>query len=303
MSVEPAIRPSDVPETDILACDALVVGGGPAGMEAARVAAKRGHQVVLYEKASWLGGLLPVASMVKHLETLDILTFVKYLETQIKKEGVRIHLKKEVTPEIVRQEKPDVLVLAAGAAYTKFHLPGGDGRKVLTPGGLHQQLKFFLKFFSPTTLEKLTRIWMPVGKTVVVTGGTLHGCELAEFLTKRQRKVTLIHNGPASELGEGMTGDDLMNLWPWMEKKGVVINADVQYREVTDRGLVVTDPDGRERLIEVDNVCTTQDFAPNYEALGRLGQLVPETYNVGSSEKPGLIVDAMREGARVGYAI
>ncbi|GFE56327.1 FAD-dependent oxidoreductase [Geobacter sp. AOG1] len=281
----------------------LVVGGGPAGMEAARVAAQRGHDVVLYEKAGWLGGLLPVASMVKHLETVDIMTFVKYLETQIRKEGVKIHLKEEVTPAIVKKENPDVLVVAAGSAYTKFHCPGNDNRKVLTPGGLHKQMKFFLKFFSPMTMAKLTKIWMPVGKEVVVTGGKLHGCELTEFLTQRGRKVTMVHNGPAEELGEGMTGDDLMNLWPWMERKGILINSDVTYREVNNRGLVITDKDGKERLIEVNNVCTTQEFAPNNEIVQKLGGLVKEVYNVGSSEKPGLIVDAMREGAKIGYAI
>jgi 2,4-dienoyl-CoA reductase-like NADH-dependent reductase (Old Yellow Enzyme family)/thioredoxin reductase len=281
----------------------LVVGGGPAGMEAARVAALRGHEVVLYEKASWLGGLLPVASMVKHLETVDILTFVKYLKTQIEKEGVKVHLKTEVTPAVIAKEHPDVLVVAAGSAYTKFQVPGGTRRKVLTPGDLHHQLKFFLKFLSPITLEKLTRIWMPVSKNVVVTGGTLHGCELTEFLTKRKRKVTMVHNGPAAELGEGMTGDDLMNLWPWMKKKQIPIITDVQFKEVTGRGLVITDKDGEERLLEAGNICATQEFAPNREIMARLGHLVKEVYNVGSSEKPGLIVDAMREGCKVGLKI
>lgn len=281
----------------------MVVGGGPAGMEAARVAAKRGHEVVLYEKAGWLGGLLPVASMVKHLETVDIMTFVKYLETQIRKEGVRVQLKTEVTPAVVAKEKPDVLVVAAGASYTKFHCPGNAGKKVLTPGALHQRLKFFLKFFSPLTMAKLTKVWMPVGKEVVVTGGKLHGCELAEFLTQRGRKVRMVHNGPASELGEGMTGDDLMNLWPWMEKKGILIDTDVSYREVSARGLLIADQDGKERLLEVDNVCTTQEFSPNLELMDRLGHLVKEVHNVGSSDQPGLIVDAMREGCKVGLKI
>ena len=281
----------------------LVVGGGPAGMEAARVAAKRGHSVVLYEKASYLGGLLPMASIVKELEAVDIMTFVKYLETQIRKEGVKVHLKTEVDAAVIKREKPDAVIIAAGAAHTKLDIPGGDNGKVLTAAKLHKQLKFFLKYLSPIQLEKLTKIWMPVGKKVAVTGGTLHGCELAEFLTKRGRQVTMVHNGPKTELGKGMTIDDLENLWPWLKKKGVPIEPDVKYIRVVDKGLVIGTKDGKERTLDANNICTTQDFVPNIELADRLKGLVAEVYNIGSSSEPGLIVDAMRDGARIGLAI
>ena len=281
----------------------LVVGGGPAGMEAARVAAKRGHNVVLYEKASYLGGLLPMASIVKELEAVDIMTFVKYLETQLRKEGVTVHLKTEVDADVIKREKPDAVIIAAGAAHTTFKIPGGDNSKVLTAAKLHKQLKFFLKYLSPMQLEKLTKIWMPVGKKVAVTGGTLHGCELTEFLTKRNRQVTMVHNGPREELGKGMTIDDLENLWPWLKKKGVPIEADVKYIRVTDTGLVVGTKDGNQKTIDAKNICTTQDFVPNTELVSKLKGLVPEVYNIGSSSEPGLIVDAMRDGAKIGYAI
>ena len=207
-----------------------------------------------------------------------------------------------MTAEVIKQENPDVLIIAAGASHTTFQVPGGDQGNVLTAGKLHKQLKFFLKFFSPMTLEKLTKIWMPVGKTVAVTGGTLHGCELTEFLTKRNRKVTMVHNGPKKELGEGMTIDDLENLWPWLEKKGVLIDTDVKYVKVTNKGLVIA-KDGKERTVEAANICTSQDFAPNNELVKEIGKLVKETYNIGSSCEPGLIVDAMRDGAKIGLAV
>jgi 2,4-dienoyl-CoA reductase (NADPH2) len=281
----------------------LVVGGGPSGMEAARVAAKRGHDVVLYEKASYLGGLLPMASIVKELEAVDIMTFVKYLATQLRKEGVTVRLNTEVDADVIKREKPDAVVVAAGAAHTTFNVSGGDNRKVLTAAKLHKQLKFFLKYFTPMQLEKLTKIWMPVGKKAVVTGGTLHGCELTEFLTKRNRRVTMVHNGPKAELGNGMTIDDLENLWPWLRRKGVPILADVNYVRVEDAGLVIEDEEGNMRTLDANNICTTQDFVPNTELASRLRGLVPEVYNIGSSNEPGLIVDAMREGARTGLAI
>jgi thioredoxin reductase len=244
-----------------------------------------------------------MASIVKELETVDIMTFVKYLETQLRKEGVTVHLKTEVDADVIKREKPDAVIVAAGAAHTTFKVPGGDSRKVLTAAKLHKQLKFFLKYLSPTQLEKLTKLWMPVGKNVVVTGGTLHGCELAEFLTKRNRKVTMVHNGPKEELGKGMTIDDLENLWPWLKRKGVPIEADVKYIRVVDNGLVVGTKDGKEKTLDANNICTTQDFVPNTDLVSKLKGLVPEVYNIGSSNEPGLIVDAMREGAKIGYAI
>ena len=281
----------------------IVVGGGPSGMEAARLAAKRGHDVSLYEKESHLGGLIPMAAIVKDLETDDMARFIRYQETQLKKEGVKVHLKTELKADLLARENPQVLIFAAGAAHTSFNIPGGDNPKVLSAEKLHKQLKFFKKFFSSSALQKLTKLYMPVGKTVVVVGGTLHGCELAEFLVKRNRNVTMVHNGPASELGDGMTVDDLENLWPWFRKKNVRILTDVRYERVTDDGLVVTTKEGASETLKADNVITTQDFASNPELFESLKAMTPESYNIGSSNIPGLIVDAMRDGAQIGLAI
>jgi 2,4-dienoyl-CoA reductase (NADPH2) len=281
----------------------LVVGGGPSGMEAARVAARRGHDVVLYEKGSYLGGLIPVAAIVKDLETEDLTLFVKYLATQLKKEGVRVHLKSEVTPDVVKRESPDALIIAAGAAHTKFDLPGADSPKVVQTEKLHGMLKFFLKFFTSAQMEKLSRIWMPVGKTVVVMGGTLHGCELAEYLTKRKRKVVMVHDGPEEELGDRMTIDDLDNLWPWLKQNHVPIWAGVEYQKITSEGLEVSLKDKRKYVMKGKNIITTQDWGPNTSIAEQLKGLVAETHVIGSCKEPGLIVDAMREGAKVGLAI
>jgi thioredoxin reductase len=144
---------------------------------------------------------------------------------------------------------------------------------------------------------------MPVGKSVVVMGGTLHGCELAEFLTKRGRRVVIVHDGPASELGDGMTVDDLENLWPWFKQRHVPIWAGAQYREIVGAGLKMQMPDKRVFILEGKNVITTQDWGPNTGLIEELSGLVDETHVIGSCHEPGLIVDAIREGALVGYAI
>ena len=281
----------------------LVVGGGPGGMEAARLAAHRGHEVVLYEKGPYLGGLMLLAAIVKDLETTDITDHAKYLETQLKKEKVTVHMRKAVTPEVVRAERPDVLVLAAGAVHTTFDLPGAGNGKVIQTEKLHGMLKTALRFLSPAQVERLSKWWMPVGKSVVILGGKLHGCELAEFLTKRGRQVVIAHDGPASELGEGMTIDDLENLWPWFKQKKVPIWTDAAYREIVEEGMKIQVADKRVFVLPGKNIMTTQDWGPNTKLIEELSGLGIETHVIGSAKDPGWIVDAIREGALVGYSI
>ena len=281
----------------------LVAGGGPAGMEAARLAARRGHEVVLYEKNSRLGGLVPLAAVVKDLETEDIIGHVRYWEVQLQKEKVTVRLNQALTPALVRAENPDVLVLAAGASHTIFDLPGAGSRRVLQTGKLHGMLQAVLHFLTPVQVQKLSRIWMPVAKSVVIAGGKLHGCELAEFLAKRGRKVVIAHNGPASELGEGMTRDDLENLWPWFKQKHVAVWSDAAYREIVDEGLKIQIPDRRVFVLHGKSILTTQDLGPNTKVLEQLAKLVGETHVIGSCKEPGLIVDAVREGVLAGCAI
>jgi len=281
----------------------LVVGGGPGGMEAARVAAERGHDVVLYEKGSYMGGLEPLAAMVKDLETEDMMGHVKYLETQLKKDKVTIRMNKAVTADVIRAEKPDVVVLATGAAHTEFNLKGANSGKFIPTQKLHGMLKTALKFFNPAQMEKLSKLWMPVGSSVVIMGGTLHGCELAEFLTKRGRKVVIAHDGPESELGEGIYRDDQENLWPWFKLKHVPIWTDCSYLEIVDAGLKIQVPDKRIFTLRGKSVLTTQDWGPNTELVAELEKMGIETHVIGSAKDPGWIVDAVREGVLVGSAI
>jgi 2,4-dienoyl-CoA reductase (NADPH2) len=281
----------------------LVVGGGPAGMEAARLAARRGHEVVLYEEGFRLGGLVPLAAIVKDLETEDTIGYIRYLEAQLIRGKVKVHLRASATPDIVRAEKPDVLVIAAGAGHTQFDIPGAAGGKILRTEKLHGLLKTAMRFFTPVQIQKLSRWWIPVAKSVVIMGGKLHGCELAEFLAKRGRKVVIAHDGPASELGSGMTKDDLENLWPWFKQKHVAVWTHAAYREIVREGLKIQIPDKRVYVLKGKHILNTQDWGPNTKLIKALAGLVAETHIIGSCKEPGLIVDAVRDGALIGYEI
>ncbi len=281
----------------------MVIGGGPAGMEAARQAARRGHQVTLVERRTYLGGLVPLAAIVKDLETDDLTLFVRYLATQLKKEGVTVRLGTEITPDNIKQEHPDALIIATGAAHAPFDLPGADSAMVVDTAKLHNTLSFMLKFLSSAQIAKLTKLWMPVAGSVVVLGGTLHGCELAEFLTKRGRRVIMAHNGAADELGDKMTIDDLENLWPWLKQKGVSVWSGVNYERIDPKGVEISLKDQRKLILPGKNVITTQDWSPAFETIDSFTGLASEIHVIGSCKNPGLIVDAVREGAQIGLSI
>ncbi|MCJ7605333.1 MAG: FAD-dependent oxidoreductase, partial [Dehalococcoidales bacterium] len=279
----------------------LVVGAGPSGMEAARVAAVRGHEVSLYDKQPKLGGLIPLAGMLKEVEVDDMMDWVRWFDTQFTKLGVKKHLGQEVTPEIVSQMKPDVIIVAAGGRHTVPDIPGFSGAGVTTSARLHKQLKAFLKFFKPQTLASLTRLYLPVGKKVIVIGGKIQGCETAEFLVKRGRDVTIVD--AADALGEGMTGDDKYLLFPWFDRKGVKQYLGVTYRDMEKGTITVTTKDGKEETLAADTIVTAMPLESNDEMMERFKDKAPEVYFIGDCPEPGLIAEATAAGALTASAI
>jgi 2,4-dienoyl-CoA reductase (NADPH2) len=278
----------------------LVVGGGPSGMEAARVAALRGHKVTLCEKSSKLGGLLPLASLLKEIETDELLALIKYLDRQMTKAGVNVRLNTEVTPALIAQLKPDVVILAAGGIDSTMDVPGVNGKNVVTGAKLHGQLKFYSRFFGPKTLARLTKVWMPIGKSVVVIGGTIHGCELAEFLIKRGRKVTIVHSG--TEIGEGMTGDDQFQFLRWIAEKDAVIYTGATIGKITEKGVTIK-IGGKEQTLSADTIAFALPLQFNPALQQQLAGKFTEIYAIGDCNEPHLIADAIAGGSRIGHSI
>ena len=245
---------------------------------------------------------MPLAAMVKGFTREDVLSLVQYFKIQLAKLGVDVRLNREVNRSVIEEVKPDVLVIAAGAVHNVPDLSGINRRNVVTGRALHRQLKTYLRFFGPRLLRWLTKFWMPVGKRVIIMGGNIQGCQVAELLVKRGRKVTIVET--TEEIGYGLLEIFVKpHLLNWLVEKGVTMMAGVKYEEITDKGLTITTGDGKRQTIEADTIVTALPLLPNTEFVKSLEGSVPEIYTIGDCKEPHLTVDAIADGARIARAI
>ena len=242
-----------------------------------------------------------MAAMVKGLEVEDLPAIVTYLKGQIKKLGVDIRLGKKADAAMIEGLKPDVLILATGGIPTLPNIPGINNPIVVNPVDLHRRLKFFLRFVGPGTLRWLTKFYLPIGKRVVIIGGGINGCELAEFMVKKGRQVTIVDT--AETLGEGMIHHLRNQLFWWFRKRGVVMLPGVQPVEITNKGLVILTKEGYKQTIEADSIIPANPMKPNKELLKVLEGKVIEVYAIGDCREPHLIVDAIAGGFRTARSI
>ncbi|MFC1992596.1 FAD-dependent oxidoreductase [Chloroflexota bacterium] len=281
----------------------MVVGGGVAGMEAARIATLRGHDVSLYDRESKLGGLLPLASLIKGLEVEDLPAITRYFKTQLTKLGVKVNLGMEVNQALVDTIKPDAVVVATGGVPTIPSVPGIQGRNVLSSAELHRRVKTPLRLFGPRFLGWLTKFYLPIGKRVIVMGGSIQGCETAEFLVKRGRKVTVVET--SDQMATGIPAWYTQSLLHWFSQKGVRTMTGVKYEQITDKGLTLTTKDGKKETIEADTIVVTMLTKPNTELLDAIKEKVPEVYTAGGAKGPesNLIVECTAEARGVGCSV
>ena len=280
----------------------VVVGGGPAGMEAARVAALRGHRVTLYEKEGRLGGLLPLATMIKGTEIEDLPQINRYLERQVRQAGVRVCCGTEVTAALIEREKPDAVVIAGGGLPAVPNLPGIDKPHVVSTQTLHKQSKFFMKLFGPQLLRRLSRFYLPIGKRVIIIGGSIQGCETAEFLVKLGRKVTVLE--PSDELGVGVPSFYRPRLLWWLAKNGVFMLSGVTINKITDGGIAIITKEGERKELTADTIMAVIPPNPNKALFESLRGKIPEIHLIGDAKgESQYILGAVSDGAEIARLI
>jgi NADPH-dependent 2,4-dienoyl-CoA reductase/sulfur reductase-like enzyme len=215
-----------------------------------------------------------------------------------------VELGKEATAESIAAMKPDAVILATGGVLQAPELAGGAKakKKVVTTPALHKQVKPYLRRFGPRFLGWATHYYLPgMGKNVIVVGAGLHGLEVAEYLAKRGRKVTVLE--PTDVIGEGVIDFRLGLTMDWFPTKGVRVITGVKNLVVTDKGVAFDDADGRHVELEADTVMPTAPLKPNDKLYKALEGKVPELYLIGDGKEAGMIVHAVRSGFQTAKAL
>lgn len=275
----------------------VVVGAGPGGLEAARLAALRGHRVTLFEREHQLGGSLVWAAMV-HPENAPFLAF---LLREVARLPIEIRRGRALAPEGVRALAPDAVVVATGGRVVVPVIPGDDRRHVKSGPQLRQLVRPAARWLSPTQLRSATRVWMPFGKRVVVVGADLAALELAELLAVRGRRVTIVERGErlAPEVGLKRLTEHMDAL----DRLGVAVNTGVAYEEITERGIAIRPERGARHEIAADTVVLAGELEADTAFFDAVKGEVPEAYTVGDCTGLGLIRKATEEATRVAAAL
>lgn len=256
----------------------MVVGAGPGGLECAITAAKRGHQVSVYDRKDKAGGQLLSAS--KEVGSGKVfLELVDYYKTQIEKFDVTLRLNTEVTPKLCEVEVPDVVVLATGAdiAPTLWRLNGHP--KVLSAFDV---------------LEKGAE----TGKKIVVLGGDRMGLLAAEALGADGKAVSVVEE-------RERIGWDVIPTWKWRHDKwikefSIQVYAAARVEEVSERGVRIRNREGEKSLIEADTIVQAGPRKAQQDLLGLIEFSVDELYIIGDAVRPRSIHNAIHEGFKIG---
>jgi NADPH-dependent 2,4-dienoyl-CoA reductase/sulfur reductase-like enzyme len=269
-----AFRTANVPKK------VWVVGGGPAGLKAAEIAAKRGHQVILFEKQKELGGQFVLAAIPPGKQVLN--EFTRQLINETRKLPLEIRLGKVFDETFLEKEKPDVLILATGAIPSPPPIEGIGSCPVFSPGEA---------LSSPDKL----------GERVLIIGGGGIGAETADFLAEKGKEVTLV------EMREGIALDLVGHLQHFLNKrlkeKNVQVLTSTKVLRFEPAGVRVEDDGGQRKLAGFDSVVTAVGAEPNDRLARSLKGKVPEFFVIGDAAQPREVLEALLEAEETALKI
>ena len=250
----------------------VVVGGGPAGMEAARIAAKRGHTVVLFEKDQQLGGLVRTAHAFKgeHERLGDL---IDYLAHQLEVTGVDVRLGVEADADAIRAEAPDAVVIAVG---------GVRESRLAADGAIP-----VYGFDEIATAD--------LGERVVICGAGAQAIDAALWLQAQGKKLQIVHGDPAGEVAKEQSMWVRTYVIPQIESRGTRIWNNCTVDGVGEDGVTITMNTGVQKTLPCDSVVEIYDMLPNAALADELGGEF-DVYAVGDCAEPWNIGLAIRSG-------
>jgi 2-enoate reductase len=260
-----------------------VVGGGIAGMEAARVAARRGHKVTLYEKDSVLGGMVNKVSVPRFKISLKRL--LVWYQRQLEKVGVEIVLGTQITPDFLEKQNPNVVLVATGARPIIPNLPGIDREKVISSVDLLLGKK-------------------QAGMHTVIIGGGLAGCEIAIWLAENGKKATIVEMLPQLMTGGVMVPHQVKQMVvDLLDVNKIEVIKNAQVTEITQEGVLLSQSNSRVRELQADTVVLSIGFQANSDLYELLAKRFDCIYALGDCRQPKNIMQAVWDAYEVSRSI
>ena len=266
--------PNELPEASVKK-KTVVVGGGPAGMQAALTAARRGHQVILLEREGELGGQL-ICSEYDEVKQ-DLKRLKDYLILQVQKAEVEVRLNVTATPEMVKELSPDSLILALGAYPIQLNLPGTE------------------KNDHVFTCIEAYKYQEKIGENVVVIGGGSIGCELGVELSRKGKQVTILE----IEKVLNRTLNDIMKtaLKTEMEKcRTLTVLTETRCVSIEEGFVTAASKDGEEFEIKADTIIFAAGMKARTDEANTFFGIAQDTNIIGDANRVGTVWNAMEDG-------